>query len=55
MAETMEFAREVVTLVKMRRDSVLAGDIISSDLVGIDGTEVVWPARYLGKGTRSRR
>jgi N-acetylglucosaminyldiphosphoundecaprenol N-acetyl-beta-D-mannosaminyltransferase len=62
MAETVELAHEamrsrkrlqhvalnVAKLVNMRRDPVLAADIVSSDLVGIDGMGIVWGARCLG-------
>jgi len=34
--------------VNMRRDPVLAADVSSSDLVGIDGMGIVWGARSLG-------
>jgi N-acetylglucosaminyldiphosphoundecaprenol N-acetyl-beta-D-mannosaminyltransferase len=62
MAQTVELAREamrsrksvqhvalnVAKLVNMRRDPVLAADIIGSDVVGIDGMGIVWAARCLG-------
>ena len=68
MAETVELAREamrsrkrlqhvalnVAKLVNMRRDPVLAADIISSDLVGIDGMGIVWAARCLGLPAKER-
>jgi N-acetylglucosaminyldiphosphoundecaprenol N-acetyl-beta-D-mannosaminyltransferase len=38
----------------MRRDPVLAADIISSDLVGIDGMGIVWAARCLGLPAKER-
>jgi N-acetylglucosaminyldiphosphoundecaprenol N-acetyl-beta-D-mannosaminyltransferase len=68
MSETVELARQamwsrkrlqhvalnVAKLVNMRRDPVLAADIISSDLVGIDGMGIVWAARCLGLPTKER-
>jgi N-acetylglucosaminyldiphosphoundecaprenol N-acetyl-beta-D-mannosaminyltransferase len=68
MAETVELTREamrsgkrlqhvalnVAKLVKMRGDPVLAADIISSDLVGIDGMGIVWAARWLGLPAKER-
>jgi N-acetylglucosaminyldiphosphoundecaprenol N-acetyl-beta-D-mannosaminyltransferase len=68
MAETVELACEamrsrkrlqhvalnVAKLVKMRRDPVLAADIISSDLVGIDGMGIVWAAQCLGLPAKER-
>ena len=68
MAETIERAREamrnrqrlqhvalnVAKLVNMRRDPVLAADVISSDLVGIDGMGIVWAARCLGLPVKER-
>ena len=68
MAETVELAHEamrgrkrlqhvalnVAKLVNMRRDPVLAADIISSDLVGIDGMGIVWGARCLGLPVKER-
>ncbi len=62
MAETVELAREamrsrrrlqhvalnVAKLVNMRVDPVLAADVVSSDVVGVDGMGVVWGARALG-------
>ena len=68
MAETVELAHEamrgrkrlqhvalnVAKLVNMRRDPVLAADIISSDLVGIDGMGIVWAARCLGLPVKER-
>jgi N-acetylglucosaminyldiphosphoundecaprenol N-acetyl-beta-D-mannosaminyltransferase len=62
MAETVELARQsmadrtrlqhvalnVAKLVNMRFDPVLAADVASSDLVGVDGMGVVWGARALG-------
>jgi N-acetylglucosaminyldiphosphoundecaprenol N-acetyl-beta-D-mannosaminyltransferase len=68
MSETVEVAKDamvrrrqvrhvalnVAKLVNMRSDPVLAEDVASSDLVGIDGMGVVWGARALGVpvGTR---
>jgi exopolysaccharide biosynthesis WecB/TagA/CpsF family protein len=68
MAETVELVHEamrgrqrlqhvalnVAKLVNMRRDPVLAADVISSDLVGIDGMGVVWAARCLGLPVKER-
>jgi N-acetylglucosaminyldiphosphoundecaprenol N-acetyl-beta-D-mannosaminyltransferase len=68
MAETIELAREamrsrqrlqhvalnVAKLVNMRRDPVLAADVISSDLVGIDGMGIVLAARLLGLPVKER-
>jgi len=68
MAETLERAREairsrtrlqhvalnVAKLVNMRRDPVLAADVLGSDLVGIDGMGIVWAARCLGIPIRER-
>jgi N-acetylglucosaminyldiphosphoundecaprenol N-acetyl-beta-D-mannosaminyltransferase len=68
MAETVELAHEamrkrkrlqhvalnVAKLVNMRRDPVLAADVISSDLVGIDGMGIVWGARCLGLPVKER-
>ena len=68
MAETVELARRamlsrqrlqhvalnVAKLVNMRRDPALAADIVSSDLVGIDGVGIVWAARCLGLPVKHR-
>ena len=68
MAETIELAREamrsrqklqhvalnVAKLVNMRRDPVLAADVMSSDVVGIDGMGIVWAARCLGLPVKER-
>lgn len=68
MAETIELARQamrsrqrlqhvalnVAKFVNMRADPVLAGDIITSDLVGIDGMGIVWAARILGLPVKER-
>jgi N-acetylglucosaminyldiphosphoundecaprenol N-acetyl-beta-D-mannosaminyltransferase len=62
MGETIQRAREamrngerlqhvalnVAKLVNMRHDPILAADVMSSDLVGIDGMGIVWAARCLG-------
>lgn len=62
MAETVELAQQamvgrkrlqhvalnVAKLVNMRFDPVLAADVASSDVVGVDGMGVVWGARALG-------
>jgi N-acetylglucosaminyldiphosphoundecaprenol N-acetyl-beta-D-mannosaminyltransferase len=47
-------AINVAKLVNMRRDPILAGDIISSDLVGIDGMGIVWGAKCLGLSVGER-
>jgi len=68
MAETVELARQairgrrrlqhvalnVAKLVNMRRDPVLAADVLSSDLVGVDGMGIVWAARCLGVPIKER-
>jgi N-acetylglucosaminyldiphosphoundecaprenol N-acetyl-beta-D-mannosaminyltransferase len=68
MAETVDLAREamrnrrrlqhvalnVAKLVNMRVDPVLAADVASSDVVGVDGMGVVWGARALGVPVASR-
>ena len=41
-------ALNVAKLVNMRFDPVLASDVITSDLVGIDGMGIVFAARALG-------
>jgi N-acetylglucosaminyldiphosphoundecaprenol N-acetyl-beta-D-mannosaminyltransferase len=38
----------------MQQDSVLAADVLSSDMVGIDGMGVVWAARCLGISVKER-
>jgi len=62
MRETVDLARQamrdrtrlqhvavnVAKLVKMRSDATLSADVMSSDLVGIDGMGVVLAARLLG-------
>jgi N-acetylglucosaminyldiphosphoundecaprenol N-acetyl-beta-D-mannosaminyltransferase len=62
MAETVALAREsmrsrtrlqhvalnVAKLVNMRSDATLAADVMSSDLIGIDGMGIVFAARWLG-------
>ena len=47
-------ALNVAKLVNMRRDPVLAADVIGSDLVGIDGMGIVWAARCLGLPVKER-
>ena len=47
-------ALNVAKLVNMRRDPVLAADVIGSDLVGIDGMGIVWAARCLGVPVKER-
>ena len=44
----------VAKFVNMRADPVLAGDVITSDLVGIDGMGIVWAARILGLPVKER-
>jgi N-acetylglucosaminyldiphosphoundecaprenol N-acetyl-beta-D-mannosaminyltransferase len=41
-------ALNVAKLVKTRTDAELRRDVVESDLVGIDGTGIVWGARALG-------
>jgi exopolysaccharide biosynthesis WecB/TagA/CpsF family protein len=47
-------ALNVAKFVNMRFDSVLANDVASSDLVGIDGMGIVWAARALGLPVKTR-
>jgi N-acetylglucosaminyldiphosphoundecaprenol N-acetyl-beta-D-mannosaminyltransferase len=68
MDETVEIAREamrtkqrrqhvalnVAKLVNMRSDPALARDVMSSDVVGIDGMGIVWAARCLGLPVQER-
>ena len=68
MAETVELAcaamrtrqrvqhvaLNVAKFVNMRFDPVLATDVASSDIVGIDGMGVVWAARALGLPVKAR-
>ncbi|CAH1669221.1 WecB/TagA/CpsF family glycosyltransferase [Hyphomicrobiales bacterium] len=68
MAETVELARgamrdrqrvqhvalNVAKFVNMRFDPVLAADVASSDIVGVDGMGIVWGARALGLPVASR-
>ena len=68
MAETVDIARKairsreqlqhvalnVAKFVNMRSDPVLAADVASSDIVGIDGMGIVWGARALGLPATSR-
>lgn len=62
MAETIDLARDamhnrtrlqhvalnVAKLVNTRSDPILAADVATSDLIGIDGMGIVWAARLLG-------
>jgi N-acetylglucosaminyldiphosphoundecaprenol N-acetyl-beta-D-mannosaminyltransferase len=45
---TQHVALNVAKLVKMRSDAELQRDVVSSDIVGIDGMGIVWGARALG-------
>jgi len=47
-------ALNVAKLVNMRFDPVLAADVMSSDVVGVDGMGVVWGGRALGLPISSR-
>jgi exopolysaccharide biosynthesis WecB/TagA/CpsF family protein len=47
-------ALNVAKFVNMRFDPVLANDVASSDLVGIDGMGIVWAARALGLPVKTR-
>jgi N-acetylglucosaminyldiphosphoundecaprenol N-acetyl-beta-D-mannosaminyltransferase len=47
-------ALNVAKLVNMRRDPVLAADVIGSDLVTVDGMGVVWGARLFGLPVKER-
>ena len=68
MAETLELVRDsirkrkrlqhvalnVAKLVNMRRNPLLTSDIVSSDLIGIDGVGILWAARLLGLPAEER-
>jgi len=68
MADTVELARtamhsqqrlqhvalNVAKLVSMRFDPMLAADVVSSDVISIDGMGIVWGARALGLPVQSR-
>ena len=68
MDETVELARQamrtrrrlqhvalnVAKFINMRSDAILAADVASSDIVGIDGMGIVWAARALGLPVTSR-
>jgi len=68
MDETVELARQamrtrkrlqhvalnVAKFINMRSDAMLAADVASSDIVGIDGMGIVWAARALGLPVTSR-
>ncbi|WP_456745257.1 WecB/TagA/CpsF family glycosyltransferase [Bradyrhizobium sp. USDA 4354] len=68
MAETVDLARRamrsrrrlqhvalnVAKFINMRSDPVLAADVASSDVVGLDGMGIVWGARALGLPATSR-
>jgi N-acetylglucosaminyldiphosphoundecaprenol N-acetyl-beta-D-mannosaminyltransferase len=68
MTETVDLARgamrsrqrlqhvalNVAKFVNMRRDPVLAADVANSDIVGIDGTGIVWAARWVGLPASTR-
>jgi N-acetylglucosaminyldiphosphoundecaprenol N-acetyl-beta-D-mannosaminyltransferase len=68
MAETVDLARDamrtrtrlqhvalnVAKLVNMRSDATLAADVMSSDLIGIDGMGIVYAARWLGLPVKER-
>ena len=47
-------ALNVAKFVNMRFDSVLAADVASSDIVGVDGMGIVWAARALGLPVNAR-
>lgn len=47
-------ALNVAKLVNMRRDAVLAADVIGSDLITMDGIGVVWAARLFGLPAKER-
>jgi N-acetylglucosaminyldiphosphoundecaprenol N-acetyl-beta-D-mannosaminyltransferase len=51
---TLHVALNVAKLVNMRSDPVLASDVKSSDVVGIDGTGILWAARLLGLPAKER-
>jgi N-acetylglucosaminyldiphosphoundecaprenol N-acetyl-beta-D-mannosaminyltransferase len=51
---TLHVALNVAKLVNMRSDSVLASDVKNSDVVGIDGTGILWAARLLGLPAKER-
>lgn len=68
MDETVELAREamrsrqrlqhvalnVAKFINMRRDPVLAADVATSDIVGVDGMGIVWGAQALGLPVTAR-
>lgn len=45
---TLHVAMNVAKLVNMRTDPVLADDVKSSDIVGIDGMGILWAAKLCG-------
>ena len=47
-------ALNVAKLVNMRSDPVLAADVMSSDVVGIDGMGIVWAAHCFGLPVKER-
>jgi N-acetylglucosaminyldiphosphoundecaprenol N-acetyl-beta-D-mannosaminyltransferase len=47
-------ALNVAKLVNMRFDAMLAADVASSDVIGIDGMGIVWGARALGLPVKTR-
>lgn len=47
-------ALNVAKLVNMRRDPVLAADVIGSDVITMDGIGIVWAARLFGLPARER-
>lgn len=53
-----EFTQHVVVnvakLVNMRKDAVLAKSVTDCDIINIDGTGVVWGARFLGHNVAER-
>ena len=51
---TLHVALNVAKLVNMRSDQVLASDVKNSDVVGIDGTGILWAARLLGLPAKER-
>src|SRR5262249_27944654 len=51
---TLHVALNVAKLVNMRSDPVLASDVRNSDVVGIDGTGILWAARLLGLPAKER-
>ena len=44
----------VAKLVNLKRDEVLARDVIESDLINIDGMGIVWGCRLLGLPVKER-